>query len=231
MKLIENQFNIPDEFIDFIRQDILIDPVITSDGVVYSKESILHWFGVCETQKISYLSPLKNIEITTNIIENKILKLYLNKLKYKLDKFKRISMTGSIITNNDNNNNNNKNDILLQFQNNDIIYCIHWLARVFIPIQRLSLSIRDIIPKWEAPQFVVIGEIGCGKSTFLERLSMMSLFPRGENFHTCLPIHLKLRHSTNYSPPIIRVIDTKRKVNFFKPLFFVKLLILLFFLF
>lgn len=232
--------NIPDQFIDYIRQDILIDPIIAEDGNIYSKESILHWFGVCETQKLSYTSPINGIKIGIKLNEENILKYYIEIIKNKLNKFRRIKMTGCEILELENENERN-NEIKLNFKQNkknskreknrnnnhnsnsenendnenDIIYCIHWLARLFIPIQKLSLSIRDIIPKWEAPQFVVIGEIGCGKSTFLERLSMMSLFPRGQDRQTCLPIHLKLRYATNYSPPIIRVIDPKRKVQDF----------------
>ncbi|KAG7385474.1 hypothetical protein PHYBOEH_009011 [Phytophthora boehmeriae] len=44
------------------------------------------------------------------------------------------------------------------------------------------------------PQIVVVGQESSGKSSVLESLAMMPLFPRKEDVCTRLPIHLKMRH-------------------------------------
>ncbi|KAF4316058.1 hypothetical protein BBO99_00008923 [Phytophthora kernoviae] len=44
------------------------------------------------------------------------------------------------------------------------------------------------------PQIVVVGQESSGKSSVLESLAMMPLFPRKEDICTRLPIHLKMRH-------------------------------------
>ncbi|KAL3657576.1 hypothetical protein V7S43_017543 [Phytophthora oleae] len=44
------------------------------------------------------------------------------------------------------------------------------------------------------PQIVVIGQESSGKSSVLESLAMMPLFPRDRDLCTRMPIHLKMRH-------------------------------------
>ncbi|KAJ0399965.1 hypothetical protein ATCC90586_002156 [Pythium insidiosum] len=46
----------------------------------------------------------------------------------------------------------------------------------------------------DLPQIVVVGQESSGKSSVLEALAMMPLFPRDEQICTRLPIHLKMRH-------------------------------------
>ncbi|TMW65229.1 hypothetical protein Poli38472_009396 [Pythium oligandrum] len=46
----------------------------------------------------------------------------------------------------------------------------------------------------DLPQIVVVGQESSGKSSVLESLAMMPLFPRDESICTRMPIHLKMRH-------------------------------------
>jgi hypothetical protein len=198
---------LPDLFLDLIRHDILLDPVTADDEKIYSRESIQHWFGVCESQKLAFSSPLtgKNLQ-SKSLTDNKFIKEILQRYSQFLHRYRRMAMIGS-----DWNENDKEYQLHFRLEANDII-SIHRLTRLFIPIQKIPLAIKDFIPKWEAPQFVVLGEMQCGKSTLLERISLTAIFPVGENQHTCLPIHLKLRQSPYHSPPVLRVIDTKKKV-------------------
>lgn len=50
------------------------------------------------------------------------------------------------------------------------------------------------------PQIVVVGQESSGKSSVLESLAMMPLFPRDEHICTRMAIHLKLRHVLNGVP-------------------------------
>ncbi|KAJ1481216.1 Dynamin family-domain-containing protein, partial [Baffinella frigidus] len=58
------------------------------------------------------------------------------------------------------------------------------------------------------PQVVMIGQQSSGKSSILERLAMMPLFPRGEGTITRLPIHVHLRNAETSLPPTLEVVDT-----------------------
>jgi hypothetical protein len=221
--------HLPDLLIDPIRHEILCDPVTLEDGTICSKESITHWFGVCESQKLPLTSPLTGKKISPIFTENKPLKETLERYSRLLNRFKRVFLIGCTIRRSCH---DSDKELQLNFSsiNDDLLLSAHRLTRLFIPIQKIPMTIRDLIPKWEAPQIAVIGEISCGKSTLLERISLISLFPTGSNSnssgdrersgvdeleltHTCLPIHLKLRQSAHHSPPVLRVLDTKRKVQ------------------
>lgn len=49
----------------------------------------------------------------------------------------------------------------------------------------------------QLPQIVVVGQESSGKSSVLESLAMLPLFPRDEHICTRMPIHLKLRHAAD----------------------------------
>lgn len=232
--------HVPDLFIDLIRHDILVDPIILhrqgqsidlmrtnftnsstsshnseeinhppqSMSQIYSKESLFHWFAVCEAQKLSLTCPLTGVNVDTppNYTDYHVLKEKLIKYSKYLSRYRKISLMGCF-----EDEENHELELNFQYSSTDLL-SIHRLTRIFIPIEKIPLQIRDVLPKWEAPQFAVIGEINCGKSSLLERISLTSVFPIGDGHHTCLPIHLKLRHSAHHSPPILRVIDTKKKV-------------------
>eukprot|EP00976_Prorocentrum_cordatum_P039983 812060-Prorocentrum_minimum.AAC.1 len=45
------------------------------------------------------------------------------------------------------------------------------------------------------PRIIVVGQESTGKSSVLERIAMLPLFPRGEDICTRLPIELRLQHT------------------------------------
>ncbi|KAJ1479878.1 hypothetical protein T484DRAFT_1812772 [Baffinella frigidus] len=72
--------------------------------------------------------------------------------------------------------------------------------------------LRDVLAAslegWQPPQVVMIGDESSGKSTILERLAMMPIFPRGDDLTTRLPIHLRLRYAEVSLPPRLEVIES-----------------------
>uniref|UniRef100_A0A7S0SIS1 Dynamin-type G domain-containing protein n=1 Tax=Mantoniella antarctica TaxID=81844 RepID=A0A7S0SIS1_9CHLO len=82
--------------------------------------------------------------------------------------------------------------------------------------QRLD-SVRDILKTslseehWQPPQLVVIGDENSGKSSVLERLVMMPIFPRDRNFCTRVPIHVQLRYNEVALPPTLEVYDVEEE--------------------
>ena len=85
------------------------------------------------------------------------------------------------------------------------------LRRIFAQFDGgLRDVLKDVMEGWEPPHIVMIGQESSGKSSILERLCMMPIFPRGEDICTRLPIHVRLRHATSDRalPPRLEVRDT-----------------------
>ena len=57
----------------------------------------------------------------------------------------------------------------------------------------LTLTLGNSDPDPDPNQVVVIGDESSGKSTVLEQLFRMPLYPRKKTFCTRLPIHVRLR--------------------------------------
>ena len=71
------------------------------------------------------------------------------------------------------------------------------------PLYRDTLA--GVLKDWEPPQLMVVGTESSGKSTILERLCMMPLFPHDESLTTRMQIKVKLRRSDKNETPILQV--------------------------
>ena len=70
------------------------------------------------------------------------------------------------------------------------------LSRIFTVLDPLRELLAEVLEGWQPPQIVVIGDESAGKSTVLEQLAMLPVFPRNRRFCTRLAIHMRLRRST-----------------------------------
>ena len=70
------------------------------------------------------------------------------------------------------------------------------LSIAFSQLDPLRELLQTSLDGWTPPMIVVVGEENSGKSTLLERLAMMPLFPRDERICTKLQIHVRLRRCT-----------------------------------
>jgi hypothetical protein len=78
------------------------------------------------------------------------------------------------------------------------------LSKIYTAMDRMS----DDLTKLGAPQppiICVIGNESCGKSTLLEALIRMPLFPRATSFCTRMPIYVRLRRPTSAGEPTVRM--------------------------
>ena len=86
---------------------------------------------------------------------------------------------------------------------------IHDLRSVFGALDPLRDVLAQTLDRWQPPQLVVIGQENSGKSTLLERLAMMPMFPRDKKFCTRLAIHVRLRNVDKCEPATLEVHNIK----------------------
>uniref|UniRef100_A0A7S4GK33 Dynamin GTPase domain-containing protein n=1 Tax=Eutreptiella gymnastica TaxID=73025 RepID=A0A7S4GK33_9EUGL len=82
------------------------------------------------------------------------------------------------------------------------------LNRIFASLDQLEDLLQLLLEGWEPPRVVTIGAENSGKSTILERLCMMPLFPHHAETCTRLPIRVSVRRSAVQLPPTLEVWDT-----------------------
>ncbi|MBM4292866.1 MAG: hypothetical protein FJ138_16815, partial [Deltaproteobacteria bacterium] len=78
------------------------------------------------------------------------------------------------------------------------------LKPYFEGFNELREELGETLKGWDTPVVVVFGPQNAGKSTLLERLAMMSLFPKGEGLCTRVPVRIRLR-TGDARPPKLSV--------------------------
>lgn len=77
-------------------------------------------------------------------------------------------------------------------QAQDMSYTLSKIFRVLDPLRGLLLEVLD---GWTPQRMIVVGDESAGKSTVLEMLAMLPIFPRKRRFCTRLATHLRLRRN------------------------------------
>ena len=95
----------------------------------------------------------------------------------------------------------------------DDISSVHQMGRIFAQLDGLRDMLAVTLDGWEPPQLVVIGNEKTGKSTLLERLCMMPIFPHDDNLCTRMKIQVRLRRTAQASAPRLEVIDTSTNLS------------------
>jgi len=162
---------IPENMIDMITYEILQDPVLADDGKVYSRDSILDWFDGCAENGEPITSPLTGHPMGTNLKPDTALARSIEQFKARGGKSQRF---------------------------NESTQTIGTLAKIFEIIDPL----RDLFAtkNWQAPALVVMGNENSGKSTLLERLAMMPIFPKDKFICTRMAIRVHLRRGPIMAP-------------------------------
>jgi hypothetical protein len=206
---IELNARIPPFMLDKINQDILQDPVRASDGLIYSRASIESWFSMCESLHLSMSSPCTFEEIENTLESQTQLTKLLHKLENHLHVYRRQAMAdGSKVI-------CSQRKSAPRFV--DAMLSLHRLSKLHNAVATAPIiSLEDISLFCETAKIAIIGMVGCGKSQLIEKLTMYSLFPHGEpTTRTRMPVIVKMRHSqtAQHSFPVLRVIDTNKKVH------------------
>lgn len=70
-------------------------------------------------------------------------------------------------------------------------------------LDRLHGMLAETCTDWKTPMFVVLGAESCGKSSILERVTMLPIFPRSAGLCTRMPIKIQLRRTPEPAPPTL----------------------------
>lgn len=91
----------------------------------------------------------------------------------------------------------------------DPVNSVRDLSRAFDILDGLNEVLAEVLENWGAPRIVVVGNQSAGKSTVLERLCMMPLFPRDRGLCTSVPIRIDIRRSPVQRPTTLETWNTE----------------------
>lgn len=77
------------------------------------------------------------------------------------------------------------------------------LSKFFRELDEKRELLHEVLEGWEPPRIVVIGDESAGKSTILEQLANVPIFPRKRRFCTRMPIELRLRRDPDDSKAML----------------------------
>ena len=81
-------------------------------------------------------------------------------------------------------------DVLIQ--DNDSVRALNHIFKITDDLEDV---LNELLEGWQSPQVVVIGRENTGKSTILERLCMLPMFPRDAKVCTRMAIRVKVRRT------------------------------------
>jgi len=83
------------------------------------------------------------------------------------------------------------------------------LSSYFTELDDLGDVLVQTLDGWRTPAVIVFGGESSGKSTILERITMLRLFPTDTNICTRMPIYLKLRYARLPGRARLRVVRNR----------------------
>jgi GTP-binding protein EngB required for normal cell division len=175
-------------FVCPISNDIFQDPVKAEDGRTYDRSGIEAWFASCRQRGLPIVSPWTRKKIGTQLKADAAAASGAAKLRKRVKQTLHNPSCGL--------------DLRTALQG---ISSIHQLRKAFALLDPLRDILEQTLDGWQPPQLVVIGQESSGKSTMMERLAMMPIFPQDRRLCTRLPIHVRLRNVDKFEPATLEV--------------------------
>lgn len=185
---------------DPISYEIMKNPVTAGDGFSYEMETLEEWIRTCETNQTPITSPMTNAPMGRDFSPN----LDLRNILRDLEERRRLTQQQGSNSAGRPGSPPTGPDIVEQMS-----------SEVFVELDRvLSLpAIKSLDLK--VAQVVALGMESHGKSTLLERLVGLPLFPKDRQRCTICPIrvHLRRTESTQIAEVFIRNLKSKTELH------------------
>ena len=157
---------IPYDYCCPLTYELFVDPVITADGQTYERGFIQDWID-----RGNNTSPITGLALAhTGLVENIALRNVVQEWKTERASMERVPVPNLVAP-----------ASLLR------------LSKHFQGLDLIREQLEAALDGWKPPVVVVFGQESCGKSTLLERIAMVPLFPKGEDVCTRLPILVEMR--------------------------------------
>jgi hypothetical protein len=169
-----------------ISGEIMANPVLAKDGHNYEREWIEKYFEAREQRGLPIISVWTGKQMSRELTPN-------NELRLKIENA-ILGMKDHAFS--------SKN----QTMDTTSLQCLN---SAFKELDQLRDVLAETLQGWKPPQMVIIGAESTGKSSLLERLIMMPVVPTAEDVCTRLPIHIRLRNSSETQAPKLEVFNTK----------------------
>ena len=176
------------EFFCPYSQDIFVDPVKAEDGKTYDRSSIEGWFESLRRRGRPIVSPVTLRAMGTGLVPDAAAAAGAQRLRQAMARTLNNPAKGI--------------DLRAALQG---VSSIHDLRNIFDMFDDTRDLLAQALEGWQPPQVVVMGQESSGKSSVLERLAMMSIFPRDKTLCTRMPIHVRLRNVDKCEPATLEV--------------------------
>ena len=183
---------IPHEFHCPITGDLLEDPVVAEDERSYSRQAILGWFAQCQRLGRPTTSPMTRATIGTRLVSNRALRQAIEEYKERMDAM------AAVVDSSDSDGESVR--VELPAADAGPVASVAELGQIFGQLDPLRDLLAQCLDGWQPPQLVAVGNEKSGKSTLLERLAMMPIFPHAEEICTRMRIQVRLRRGEARAP-------------------------------
>jgi WD40 repeat protein len=172
-----------------ITHDLMVDPVVALDGYTYERLAIEQWLEQTGT------SPMTRAELEPEFTPNRAVLDLINELARSSSEHALTSPTAppAVTDAEDGECAAAPNRWAQHCGEEYSIVAVDKLGEIFATLDPLRDTLSSMLDGWSPPQVVVMGNENSGKSTLLERLAMIPLFPRDKILCTRMPIEVKLR--------------------------------------
>ena len=92
----------------------------------------------------------------------------------------------------------------------DRVATLEELGRIFEALDPLSEVLDRTLDGWVPPQLLVAGDEASGKSSLLERLTMLPVFPTSRKGYTRVPMKIRFRRSASTVLPKLDLVNTRQ---------------------
>lgn len=185
-----------DSFVDHILTgEIMTNPVFAEDGRTYERESIIAYFKSRDDNRMPIISPLTREvmgkTLRPNIDFKRAIDQYLEEQsKNSLPVVQPLPSPAPLVE---------------SIEEVTTLSSLNDLSKYFECLDPCREMLSSTLGGWTPPCIIMIGPENTGKSTILERLALMSIFPIDDGICTRMPIHVRLRRSNRCEPPVLTV--------------------------